>query len=307
MPDLALLLDEVNLLLQANGLPLCRKLEPVVDGDTANPNVVAYSDERKYVVKVSQRHPDTLKQQLRIANAIREVTDLPIPLHHCCTNMDDRFPLMVMDWLPGEQLRAVLTAAEKADLRKLCANLGECLAEFHDPHHLTLVKDVGDSFSSWLYTRTLSELEEVVTNPRASRGVPFDIVAVRSYLDSRLDQLTKHAIPSLAKADLDLRDFLVDPSSLEISGMLDWERVTRGDGTYALALIYLRLWLNGKLNGWKDFCEAYNRLSTVKAKQCPQVEFYLMCRVVLAYQFNDGVQELIEQLLRGTALPFESS
>ena len=30
-----------------------------------------------------------------------------------------------------------------------------------------------------------------------------------------------------------------------------------------------------------------------------------MCRAVLVYQFNDGVQELIEQLPRGTALPFK--
>lgn len=41
--------------------------------------------------------------------------------------------------------------------------------------------------------------------------------------------------------------------------------------------------------------------------QSTQVEFYLMCRAVLAYQFNDGVQELIEQMLRGAALPFESA
>ena len=32
-------------------------MAPVSDGDTANPNVIAYSSERKYVVKVTQRHP----------------------------------------------------------------------------------------------------------------------------------------------------------------------------------------------------------------------------------------------------------
>ena len=305
MPDLALLLDEINLLLQANGLPQCRELEPVLDGDTANPNVVAYSDELKYVVKVTQRHPDTLNEQLKIANAIREVTDLPIPFHHCCSNVDDRFPLMIMDWLPGEQLRVVLSAAEEANLRRLCANLGACLANFHDPNHLTLVSDVRDSFNSWLYAQTLSVLEEMVTKPRPGQGVLFDTVAVRSYLDSRLDDLSTHAIPALGKADLDMRDFLVDPSNLEITGMLDWERVTRGDGAYALALNYLRLWQNGKLGGWKDFCESYNRLATVQARQSPQFEFYLMCRAVIAYQFNDGVQKLIDQLLRGAAVPFK--
>ena len=305
MPDLTLLLDEINLLLNTKGLPQCRDLEPVSDGDTANPNVIAYSNERKYVVKVTQRHPHTLEQQLEIANAIRDVTDLPIPNHLCCARKGDRFPLMIMDWLPGEQLRSVLASAEESDLRRLCANLGECLAIFHDPNHLTLVPDGGDSFTSWLYTRTLSVLEEVGTSPRSGRAVPFDAGAVRSYLDSRLDDLKNHAIHSLVKADLDMRDFLVDPSSLEITGMLDWERVNKGDGICALALIYLRLWLNGKLGGWRDFYEAYNRFSIEQAKQGPQIEFYLMCRTVLAYQFNDGVQELVEQMLGGTALPFE--
>lgn len=305
MPDLTLLLDEINLLLQRKGLPQCRELEPVSDGDTANPNVIAYSSEHKYVIKVTQRHPDTLDQQLEIANAICDVTDLPIPHHHCCANKGDRFPLMIMDWLPGEQLRTALASAEESDLRRLCANLGECLAVFHDPNLFALVTEPDNMFPSWLYARTSPVLREIARNQRLDSVLPFDVVAVRSYLDARFDHLTTPAIPSLAKADLDMRDFLVDPHSFEITGMLDWERVTKGDGLYALALIYLRLWLNGKLGGWKDFCEAYNRLAAVPASQCPQVEFYLMCRAVLAYQFNDGVQELIDKMLGGTALPFE--
>ena len=305
MPNLAPLLDEINLLLQTKGLPQCRDLEPVSDGDTANPNVIAYSNERTYVVKVTQRHPDTLEHQLEIANAVRDETGLPIPLHHCCANKGDRFPLMIMDWLPGEQFRTALASAEGSDLRRLCANLGECLAIFHDPNLLALVTEPDNMFPSWLYARTSAVLQEIARNQRLDSVLPFDVVAVRSYLDARFDHLTTLAIPSLVKADLDMRDFLVDSNSLEITGMLDWERVTKGDGSYALAVIYLRLWLNGKLGGWKDFRKAYNRLAAVQAQQCPQVEFYLMCRAVLAYQFNDGVQELIDQMLGGTALPFE--
>lgn len=48
----------------------------------------------------------------------RSSSVFPIPLHHRCANMDDRFPLMIKDWLRGEQLRAVLTAGE-TDHRKL--------------------------------------------------------------------------------------------------------------------------------------------------------------------------------------------
>ena len=306
MPDLTLLLDEINLLLESNGLPTSHRLEPVADGDTANPNVIAYSNERRYVVKVTQRHPDTLERQLEIANAIRDVTDLPIPFHLCCARKGDRFPLMIMDWLPGEQFRTALASAEGSDLRRLCANLGECLAIFHDPNLLALVTEPDNMFPSWLYARTSAVLQEIARNQRLDSVLQFDVVAVRSYLDARFDHLTTLAISSLAKVDLDMRDFLVDPISLDIPGMLDWERVTKGDGAYALALIYLRLWLNGKLGGWQDFCEAYNRLAAVPAKQSPQAEFYLMCRAVLAYQFNDGLRELIDPLLRGATFPFES-
>ena len=109
------------------------------------------------------------------------------------------------------------------------------------------------------------------------------------------------------KADQDLRDFLADPAEFAITGMLDWEQVTQGDGLFEITLIYIRLWLNRKLDGWASFSATYNRLATVRAEQCPQAEFYLMCRAVLAYRFHDGIAELIDQLLEGERLPFESA
>lgn len=76
-PDQSLLLEETNRLLAKNDLPMCNALVPMSDGDTANPVVIAYSGERKYVVKVTQRHPNTLDRQLAVANALRDATDLP--------------------------------------------------------------------------------------------------------------------------------------------------------------------------------------------------------------------------------------
>lgn len=216
LPDLALLLEETNLLLATNGLPTCHALAPVSDGDTANPVVVAHSSERKYVVKVTERHAET-----------------------------------------------------------------------------------------WLYARSMGVLEQ--------NGAPgpgrdeLDAAAIRRYIDARLPALAVTAIPSPVKADQDLRDFLADPEEYQITGMLDWERVTRGDGIFAITLIYLRLWLNAKLDGWADFYATYNRRATKQAEQCPQAEFYLMCRAVLAYEFNDSVARLVEQLLEGERLPFEGA
>ena len=306
LPDLALLLEETNLLLATNGLPTCHALAPVSDGDTANPVVVAHSSERRYAIKVTQRHPATLDHQLHVANALRDATDLPIPRHYCCARKGDRLPLMVMEWLPGEQLRTVLASAHDQDLTRLCASLATCLATFHDPMHLAVVPDTGGGYAEWLYARSMEVLQQIVSEPRPGRD-KLDVAAVRSYIDARLPALTVAAIPSLVKADQDLRDFLADPAEYQVTGMLDWERVTRGDGIFALTLIYLRLWLNRKLDGWAGFCATYNRLATKRAEQCRQAEFHLMCRAVLAYRFNKAVAGLIDQLLEGRRLPFESA
>ncbi|MCY3811156.1 MAG: aminoglycoside phosphotransferase family protein [Gammaproteobacteria bacterium] len=305
LPDLALLLEETNLLLATNGLPTCHALAPVSDGDTANPVVVAHSSERKYVVKVTERHAETLDHQLEVANALRDATDLPIPQHYCCARKGDRLPLMIMEWLPGEQLRTVLATAHDQDLKTLCASLATCLANFHDPVHLAAVPDTGGGFAEWLYARSMGVLEQTGA-PGPGRD-ELDAAAIRRYIDARLPALAVTAIPSLVKADQDLRDFLADPEEYQITGMLDWERVTRGDGIFAITLIYLRLWLNGKLDGWADFYATYNRRANKQAEQCRQAEFYLMCRAVLAYEFNDAVARLVDQLLEGKRLPFEGA
>ena len=169
-----------------------------------------------------------------------------------------------------------------------------------------MAPDTGGELAKWLYARTMEALQQIVSEPRPGRD-QLDLAAVRRYIDARLPALTVVAIPSLAKADQDLRDFLADPEEYPITGMLDWERVAKGDGIFAITLIYLRLWLNGKLDGWADFCATYNRRATKQAEQCPQAEFYLMCRAVLAYEFNDGVARLVDQLLEGRRLPFQGA
>lgn len=305
-PDLVLLLDETNRLLAMNGLPTCHELAPVADGDTANPNVIAYSSESKYVVKVTQRHPDTLDRQLEVANALRARTKLPIPQHYCCAIKGSGLPLMIMEWLPGEQLRTVLANAQQQDLEKLCANLARCMAIFHEPDHLRLVPEEEGRFSGWLYSRTMATLQELAGEHPRSKDHKLDVDGIRRYLGDRMSAVTASAIPSLAKTDQDLRDFLADPDGFEITGMLDWERVSRGDGAYAITVIFMRLWLNGKLDGWPAFLATYNRLATVWAEQCPQAEFYLMCRAALAYRFHDGASEIIDLLLQGQRLPFDS-
>ena len=306
LPNLSVLLDETNVLLAMNGLPTCHALAPVSDGDTANPNVIAYSSERKYVVKVTQRYPYTLDRQREVANALCDTTNLPIPRHYCCANERSRLPLMIMEWLPGEQLRDVLVTAKRRNLSKLCNSLAVCLSTFHERDHLTLVPKAEGGFAEWLCTRTTEALQSINRAPPCGFG-SLDVVAVQRYLDARIGSLRVSAIPSLQKTDQDLRDYLADPDTFEITGMLDWERVIRGDGIFAMVLIFIRLWLNGKSDGWGGFLATYNACANVQAEQCPQAEFYLMCRAVLAFRFNYDAKEIVDLLLQGHRLPFEGN
>ena len=308
MPDLELLLKESNKLLARNALPQCQSIVPVFDGDTANPNAILFAHSHKFVVKVNQRHSNTLPQQLEVANRVRNATNLPIPKHYCCSIEGSTFPLMIMEWLPGEQIRTVLPVAENANLRKLCASLAECLVEFHNPNLLDVVPKsrTESDLPSWLYKRSADTLKRCGENGTVDSLSEQELSSIRRYLRARLEVSKHPALPSLEKADLDLRDFLVNPTKFEITGMLDWERVTNGDATYAIALVFLRLWLNDKLIGWKEFIETYNQLSKVAVVPCPQIEFYLMCRAVIAYEANRSVKELIQQLLEGTHLPLKS-
>ena len=307
MPDLELLLRESNELLAKNDLPRCQNIVPVSDGDTANPNAIVFTHERKFVVKVTQRHPITLPQQLEVANSVRSATNLPIPEHYCCTDEGSTLPLMIMEWLPGEQLRTVLSTAQNANLEKLCASLAECLAEFHDPGLLDIVpKSIKQGgLALWLYDRTVDALQGYRDKGTSDSYSEQEITSIHRYLDSRLTISEDPALSSLEKADLDLRDFLVHPSKFEITGMLDWERVTRGDAMYSIALIFLRLWINDKLDGWDEFLGTYNRVSKVPVTPCPQIEFYLMCRAVIAFEANHSVNELIRLLLESNRFPLK--
>ncbi len=306
MPDCVLLLEETNALLERNGLPPCQTISAISDPDTANPIVIAHARERRFVVKVTERHPDTLARQRDVANNLRAATDLPIPKHLCCTEAESKLPLMVMEWLPGDQLRTVLSKAKNGNLRKLCVSLAKCLSTFHDPrlNDITDESETDSGFPLWLYGRTVTSLEKSARRELEENFTEKQVAAIRHFLDARLAKTARTAIPSLHKADTDLRDYLADPIKFHITGMLDWERVTRGDGIYTLVLTFLRLWMNDKLDGWQAFLDTYNRFASVHAEACPQAEFYLMCRAVIACELNRDVKRIVDLLIEGNRLPF---
>ena len=306
MPDRVLLLEDTNALLVRNGLPPCHSVSAISDPDTANPIVIAHARERRFVVKVTERHRDKLDRQRDVANSLRAVTDLPIPKHFCCADAESKLPLMVMEWLPGDQLRSVLPNAKNGKLRQLCVSLAKCLSTFHDPRLIDITdeSETDNGFPLWLYVRTITFLEKSARRESDENFTEKQVVAIRHFLDARLAKTARTAIPSLVKADTDLRDYLADPIKFHITGMLDWERVTRGDGIYTLVLTFLRFWMNDRLEGWQTFLDTYNRFASVRAEACPQAEFYLMCRALIACELNRDVKRIVDLLIEGNRLPF---
>ena len=122
----------------------------------------------------------------------------------------DALPLMVMERLPGEQLRTVLAGARDQNLKKPCASLGASLATFHNPVHLAVVPKAERGFGEWLYSRTMAALQEIASEPRPSMD-DVDTAAVRRCVDARLPALAAIAIPSLVKADRTCATFLRTP------------------------------------------------------------------------------------------------
>ena len=131
MPDLDRKLSEANALLKEAGLPLCDSLEPVADGDTANPNAIGHAGSRKYVIKTIFRYPDTLAEQFRTAVWFHAHRDLPVPEHYCYAIDSEALPLMIMEWMPEEQIRLVLPAASVEEGEVIAKDWGRCFAHFH--------------------------------------------------------------------------------------------------------------------------------------------------------------------------------
>lgn len=300
-PDLDELLTEINCLLEENNLPRCNKILPVADGDTANPNVIGFADTRKFVIKISLRYPDSLQKQLQIANALKHRSNLPIPEHLCYTSDSGKLPLMVMAWLPGKQLRIALQKAKCEQLDTLGKSLGRSLSVFHNPTHLELVSE-SESPTEFAF-RLRQKVQNCIDSP-SSKALLLQVEkrAIAQYLEARMKSTEDVGIYALQKADQDLRDFLVD-DSYRISGMLDWEKVTRGDARSEVALIFLRFWLFNRLLGWTAFRQIYNDQAKTKISQCPQLEFYLFCRAVLSSMHSKRGIELVKRLLSGNTLP----
>ena len=131
MPNLDQVLRIANEALESAELSVCTRIASIADGDTMNPTVIGYAPSPRYVIKVSFRHPHTLGEQLRTANWFKENTELPVPRHLCHSTSQQRLPLMIMEWMPGEQLRLAMPALKGDDATRVAREWGRSMALLH--------------------------------------------------------------------------------------------------------------------------------------------------------------------------------
>lgn len=300
MPDLGEMLEECNHLLSAAGLPLCTALKPIADGDTANPTAVGVSASRRYVVKAVFRHPDSLPAQVRAANWFRDELDLPVPRHFGHSAPESDLPLVVMEWLPGEQLRLVLPTCSTPDAFRIARTWGRCLGVMHvaEPPDDCLTEHPPTPGSYWWEPEQF-ENALVLIERLASLDTPTRRQMAR-FIEDRRDTHRMTRI-GVVKADSDLRDFLATTGDAAgVSGMLDWERVSYGCSVYDCVQAFLRLTSLERLDLWLPFREAYEEAAGQELAQTPDVEYLLVCRGVLAAANSQpGIVSLLSQLCRG--------
>lgn len=307
MPDLDLMLQEANAILEEADWPRCHSITPVADGDTANPNVIGYAETRKYVIKATFRHPDTLAQQLHTANWFQEHRALPIPRHLGHATSPHQLPLMVMEWLPGDQLRLALGALDRENASVMAQDWGRCLARMHTsqvPEGL-IQSSPESEMSYW-------------SNPERYETAFDQVDALDDFWTSNLRDHIKQFLkergdsldgirPGIRKADSDTRDFLVglEPKA-HISGMLDWERVNYGYVLYDCLVAYIRLVIADREALWPYFCEGYETETGLPLLQAPDVEYVLMVRgLTPALRGLPRAKKIILSLVEGQKVPFQ--
>ena len=287
MPEAARLLASVNRLLEREGLAPCDVIVPVDDDATANPNVAGFvGNECHYGIKVSVRHPRTLARQAGVANWFADHVPIPVPRHLAAAGTDDDLPLLITEWMPGEQLRL----AVRGGCEQLAEDWGRCMAcvheadlpaQFIDPTHAE------DDLATYCVAQVRA----------ACNAVPeLRAVTLRAFV-------VAHApagfAPRNVKADNDLRDFLCDLGA--ITAVLDWERVSRGFAERDWLVVYMRLWLFGETRLWPAFKSGYESAGgTIERTQGNDA--YLLTRCAIARVHGQPTDALIDAVLGGSVL-----
>ena len=311
IPDHDVLLRETNEILNRVGLSECTGFQSVEDLDSANPTVIGCVEKApRYVVKAIFGYPDTLARQVDGANWMREHRDLPIPEHYGYAEGSDRLPLVVMEWLPGRQLRLAVQESNDPARISICRDWGRCTARINVtqgfPEDL-LDHEAGRHNWGGVDEHFQMTLERATNLERVANWSVASCLRLKEYVTDRRDAYIGSQHRGLTKRDIFERDFLTiaDPEP-RVSGVLDWERVNMGYTPGDNITNYMRLQQRDLGHLWSHYCDGYERETGTPFVQDEAAEYYAAMRFLIAANNSQPrVEGLLADMIDGRPLPFE--
>jgi len=128
--------------------------------------------------------------------------------------------LLVTSWMPGERGDLVLPGLDDAGLRRLGASMGRTAAVLAGMPMLR----PGPFVDAELRLGTFPEADLAAwVEPRLTTWSGIDRARLAAVADRAQDLLDLERRACLVHSDLNPKNVLVDPTSLEVSAVLDWE------------------------------------------------------------------------------------
>jgi len=188
---------------------------------------------RIYAGRGARRGPSAVQVDAAVLRLVRGLLPVPQVLEVRRPDPHAGTPgLLVTTFLPGLRLEEVLPTLDEDGLSVVGENLGRALARLA---HVPMLRP-GTFVDSDLRIEPFPAAEDLVawvdahaTGTALEQWARVDLDALRSVADRAQQLLDRSDRAVLVHSDFNAKNLLVDPETLELSGVLDWEFAHAGD------------------------------------------------------------------------------
>jgi aminoglycoside phosphotransferase (APT) family kinase protein len=182
---------------------------------------------RVYGGRGARRGPSAPEVDAAVLRLVRGLLPVPEVLEVRRPDPDADAPgLLVTTFLPGERLEEVLPRLDDHELQVVGEHLGHALARLA---HVPMLRN-GTFADSDLRVEPFPAAEDLVTwvdahatGTALEDWAPADLDALRDVADEAQRLLDRLDRVVLVHSDFNAKNLLVDPETLELTGVLDWE------------------------------------------------------------------------------------
>lgn len=182
---------------------------------------------RIYADRGARRGPSAVEVDAAVLRLVRGLLPVPEVLEVRRPDAHAGTPgLLVTTFLPGERLEAVLPRLDDNGLSLVGENLGRALARLA---HVPMLR-TGVFADSDLRVEPFPAAEDLVswvdahaTGSALEEWTPADLDGLRNVADDAQRLLDRFDRVVLVHSDFNAKNLLVDPDTLHLTGVLDWE------------------------------------------------------------------------------------